>query len=439
MLRKRGPVFLAGLYLLLLAVVLVTFFQGVTWNPPAMKRIAYGAGCVAYVLFSCQLLLAARLRWLDRWVSQDRLYILHGALAVVALVVVWTHGILVTWGHGGESALKEAGEIARLLFLLSTIGGAVLLGTVWLERVPGYAKLREGVRRVLHLRYHWCVWMHNLAVVAMTVMLVHVLLLSAPTLVPFKVVCVVLYAASVGTHLYHRLLRRHLLPTWRCREAAKTDGTVHALRFIPEGNAGLLALAGQFAYLSIDLPGLRELHPLTIAGNRDGEIEFDVKEVGDWTRALAAVTAGSEARLHGPFGAFTLEGIAPDRPLLFLAGGIGVTPFLAMVRELAVTDSARTVHLIWSVREERDAFAREELDHLASRLPNLRVTVWVTQGTGGKGWLDADALASLLDNAPLEQTEAFQCGPPPFMAAMAQALAGFGLPKRQLHQERFGF
>ncbi len=439
MTRKRGPVFLVGGYLLLVAVLLAVFFHGVTWNPTAMKRVAYGAGCVAFVLFSCQLLLAARLRWLDQWVSQDRLYVLHGVLAVVALVVVWTHGILVTWGHEGESALKEAGEIARLLFLLTTIGGALLLGTVWLERIPGYAKLRQGIRRVFHLRYHWCVWLHNLAIVAVTVMLVHILLLKASTLVPFKVICVLLYAVTVGTHLYHRFLRRWFLPVWRCKEAVRVDGAVHTLRFTPESGEGMPSVAGQFAYLSVDLPGLREPHPFTIAGNRDGEVEFDVKAVGDWTQGLAAVTAGSEARLHGPFGAFTMAEIGSVSPLLFLAGGIGITPLLAMVRELAATDSQRRVRLIWSVREEQDAFARDELDELAGRLPNLSITVWVSHGPGGRGWLDAAALGTLLEGTDLARTEAFLCGPPPFMDAMARNLGGLGLPKAQVHRERFGF
>ncbi|MDX9981373.1 MAG: ferredoxin reductase family protein [Lentisphaeria bacterium] len=436
---KRGSVFLAGGYLVLIALLLAVFFLGVTWDPPPLRRVAYGAGCVAYVLFSCQLLLSARLRWLDRWVSLDRLYVLHGVLAAVALVVVYTHGILVTWGHEGESSLKEAGEIARLLFVLATVGGAVLLGTVWLERIPGYAGLRQGIRRVFHLRYHWCVWLHNVAVVGVTVMLVHILLLSPPTLLPFKVVCVLLYACCVGTHLYHRLLRQRFLPAWRCQEAIAVDGAVHTLRFRPGSGGGMQSEAGQFAYLSLGLPGLREPHPFTIAGNRDGEIEFDIKASGDWTRELAAVGEGSEARLHGPFGAFTLEDVEPACPLLLVAGGIGITPFLAMVRELAATGSSRDVRLVWSVGAAPDAFARDELDGLASRLPGLQVTVWVTHGPGGKGWLDAAAFATLLDAADLEWTEVFLCGPPEFMTAMTRTLLGMGLPAARLHAERFGY
>lgn len=433
---KRGAVLLAGGYVVLVGVLVVALFRGITWNPPPLKQVAYVAGCVAYVLLCCQFLLSARLRWLDRWVSQDRLFLLHGALAVVALVVVWTHGILVTWGSEKESSLREAGEIARLFFLLTTLGGAILLGTVGLERVPGFVALRRGVRRVFHLRYHWCVWLHNFAVVAATVMLVHVLLLHAPTLVPFKVVCVLLYAACVGTHLYQRLLRWRLLPLWRCTASATPGEAIRRLCFTPEAGSGLSFAPGQFAYLSVDSRGLREPHPFTIAGARNGELEFDIKGVGDWTRELATVTTGSCARLHGPFGAFTAQGLDPDRPLLLLAGGIGITPFLAMVRDLAAAGSDRQVRLVWSVTREQDAFARHELDELACRLPHLHVAVRVT---GVQGVLDQAALVGLLGGADLPRTEAFLCGPPPFMAAMARILRGLGLPKGQVHQERFGY
>jgi len=273
-------------------------------------------------------------------------------------------------------------------------------------------------------------------VVAAAVMLMHVLLLHAPTLVPFKAVCVLLYAACVGTHLYQRLLRWRLLPLWQCTSAATPGEAIRTLRFTPEAGAGLSFVPGQFAYLSVDARGLREPHPFTIAGGRNGELEFDIKGVGDWTRELPTVTTGSRARLHGPFGAFTTRGLDPDRPLLLLAGGIGITPFLAMVRDLAATASSRQVRLVWSVNVAQDAFARAELDRLASRLPNLQVTVRVTQA---QGVLDQTAFVGLLGGADLARTEAFLCGPPPFMAAMERHLRGLGLPKRQVHQERFGY
>jgi len=437
--RTKGSVVLASGYLALTVVLALLLFRGITWEITTAKRVGLAAGCVAYVLFCCQFLLSARLRWLDRLVSLDRLYSLHGVLAVVAVAVAAAHGQLVTWGsehHGG--ALAEAGELAALCALLTTLGGIVLLGTVALERMPGYVSLRRWTRRVLRLRYHWCVWLHNFAVVAATVMLVHVMLLSKPSLMPFKIACATLYAVCLGTHLYHRLFRPLALPVWRCTAAVESAPSVRTLRFAGEKDQSLPFAPGQFAFLSLSTPGLREPHPFTIAGGQDGELEFSIKAVGDWSERLATVEPGHEAKVHGPFGAFTACELASDRPLVLLAGGIGITPFLAMARDLGTSESGRPIVLVWSVSDEQDAFARDELAELENRLPGLRVTIWVTGGEQGRGRLGQEALAELLADE-LAESDVFLCGPQTFMVGVAKAVCDLGVPRGRLHQERFGY
>jgi 3-phenylpropionate/trans-cinnamate dioxygenase ferredoxin reductase subunit len=269
-------------------------------------------------------------------------------------------------------------------------------------------------------------------------MLVHVFLLHAPTMVPLKVACATLYAVCIGTHAYHRLLRPLLLPLWRCTVATAETPDVRTLRFAGGEGQRLDVVPGQFAYLSIRGSGLREFHPFTVAGTPGDDVQFSIKAVGDWTRRLPEVQVGTEAVIHGPFGAFTCVETEPDRHLLMIAGGIGITPFLAMVRGFAETDSARRITLVWSVRTEGDAFARDELDELRGRLPNLRVVVRVTDGENGQGWLDEAALAEIAGNS-LAESEVFLCGPPPFMASMRKALRSLGVRCRQIHAERFAY
>jgi predicted ferric reductase len=423
----------------LVAVLWALLFHAISWPITMTKRVGLAFGCMTYVVFCCQFLLSARLKWLDRLVSQDRLLVLHGVMAAVGLGFVFAHGVLVSWGDTGKpGTLAEVGEFARLFFVLTVVGGAVLLGTVLLERVPGYMALRRMVRSGLRLRYHWCVWGHNIALVGATAMLVHVFLLHAETMLPFKVACATLYALCIGAHGYHRLLRPMLLPLWRCTKAVAEAPDVRTLSFAGGEGQELSVVPGQFAYLSIHDSGLREFHPFTIAGGSGNEVQFSIKAVGDWTRKLADVQVGDEALIHGPFGAFTSVAVEPDSRLLMIAGGIGITPFLAMIRGFAETDSARRITLVWSVRTEADAFARDELDELASRLPNLRAVVHITDGEGGKGWLDEAALAGIVGGS-LDGTEGFLCGPPAFMAGMAAALRGLGLPGRRIHAERFAY
>jgi predicted ferric reductase len=437
--RRRGAIILGEIYLAVFALLVALMFRGITWEITAFKAIALSLGCLAFTIFCLQFVLSARLKLLDWLVPQNQLLVLHGVMAGVGLLVAFAHGVMVAWGdEGSHSALAEAGEIARLLFLLTIIGGVLLLGTTMLEHVPGYTRLRRWIRSTLRLRYHWCVWAHNFALVAACAMVVHILLLSAPTLVPFKVAGVTLFTICVGLHVYNRLIRARVLPLWECTYADDAAPDVRVLRFSGSEGQRLFHRAGQFAYLSLRSAGLREPHPITISADRDGEVEFDIKAVGDWTRRLAKVEVGHEALIHGPFGAFTAAEAQADAPLILLAGGIGVTPLLAMLRDLASRSAKREVVLVWSVRNEADAFARAELDELGKQLPNLRSIIRVTQGDAAEGRLDQAALGEILGEV-VSRGEAFVCGPPPFLDAMASALRGLGLPKGHLHMERFAY
>ncbi len=97
--------------------------------------------------------------------------------------------------------------------------------------------------------------------------------------------------------------------------------------------------AGQFAFVKLDAPGMSEPHPFTIAsapGNPN--LEFYVKHLGDWSAKLPQTDLiGCTAHVEGPYGMFEPTG-RDDQPVLWVAGGVGITPFLAAIEEL---DSVR--------------------------------------------------------------------------------------------------
>ncbi len=99
----------------------------------------------------------------------------------------------------------------------------------------------------------------------------------------------------------------------------------------------------------------REQHPFTISSGSHSDLRFSIKASGDFTKALlAGVPVGSAARIEGPYGAFDYRRGRPHQ--LWLAGGIGITPFLSMAEDL---DAETDVLLVWSVRDEREAIYLE--------------------------------------------------------------------------------
>jgi predicted ferric reductase len=228
-----------------------------------------------------------------------------------------------------------------------------------------------------------------------------------------------------------------LLPWLRTRgyevfDVAREDGaTVIAAR--PLGRR-LRAKPGQFGFLRVMKPGLREPHPFTIAGiEADGIVRFAIKPLGDYTQALRAnIAAGDRLKLEGGYGRFNHR--RGGKKQIWLAGGIGVTPFLAMARHLK-GDEGQQIHMVYCVRDRREAIGLETFEAQARTLGNFS---FVLHDSSADGRLDAAKLAtgSVIDPSG---ADLWFCGPPPLREAIVKGLKELGKKPRRIEFERFQF
>jgi predicted ferric reductase len=198
--------------------------------------------------------------------------------------------------------------------------------------------------------------------------------------------------------------------------------------------AGAVALRpGQFVLVAFfagpRFRGCGEFHPFTVSwvGERH-QFRIGVKALGDCTRHLQSVEPGVKARVHGGFGDFLAE--RPSCPQLWIAGGIGITPFLGVLRDEALH---HPVTLFYFYRAESDAAYLQELKDLAHGQTQLSLRPLATGNA-------APDLAALLPNAQaLAGQECYLCGPPPMIAALNKLFHERGLAPSQIHFEDFGF
>ncbi len=124
---------------------------------------------------------------------------------------------------------------------------------------------------------------------------------------------------------------------YRVVEALHTTDTTK-LALEPVGRP-MTQHAGQFAFVKLDIPGMSEPHPFTIASPPDNDrLEFYIKHLGDWSAKLPDTDlVGCAAHIEGPYGLFEPQGRA-DQPVLWVAGGVGITPFLAAIGGLNPAD-----------------------------------------------------------------------------------------------------
>jgi ferredoxin-NADP reductase len=153
-------------------------------------------------------------------------------------------------------------------------------------------------------------------------------------------------------------------------------------------------------------------------------------------QALAGLEPGAAVAASGPLGRFVYT--PSETPAVFIAGGIGITPFRSMLVELAAQRLDAEITLLYANRTPDIAFSRL-FDELAATLPRLKVVYIISHPTadwrGPVGRIDADFIGRRVPDAPAAQF--FASGPQPMVEAMGRALAELGVPRERIKQERF--
>lgn len=188
--------------------------------------------------------------------------------------------------------------------------------------------------------------------------------------------------------------------------------------------------AGQFAFFGFDGAGMPEPHPFTIssAPSQDGALRISVAPLGDYTiRLRNAVAEGQTLRVQGPFGRF---GRARG-PQVWIAAGIGVTPFLALAG--ALPEDSAPVTMIYAVRDRATAPHMAELESRAASHDKITLVVWESKS---QGRLDADKIAGIVGESLAKSTVSF-CGPSDMRRSLSAGLAKHGVSARRFHFEAF--
>ena len=221
---------------------------------------------------------------------------------------------------------------------------------------------------------------------------------------------------------------------------------VRTYRFVPvEGRAlPFTPVPGQYLTVALTIGGKRVNRSYTIASpwTRGAYCEISVKRVGSGyaSRHLHETwLEGHRVRVSAPAGRFVFTGEEHDR-VVMIAGGIGITPMMSVLRSLTDRGWHGAIYLLFSVRQVRDIVFRDELAYLEARFSNLHMRVTVTQDPGAawngpRGQITRDTIAAFIPG--LNRGPVLLCGPTPMMTAMREILTGMGVPDAEILQEVF--
>jgi len=399
-------------------------------DQPTGRFLGEVCGAEAILLLSCSLVLIALVPYGERWFGGfDRVVVWHRGAAVAGVLLLVPHLALVTSSPDpNETGFGHAlGDVALLGLLALTLWA--LAPRLRAARWPG------PVRALARTTYEHWLGAHRLTGLFVAVAVTHGAIVD-PVLrhsSVLRVAFVLVGIAGVGAYAYRELLAPHVVPAY--------DYTVRAVRRLGERTAEIdlepvgdrLAFRpGQFVMATFAGFAAGQRHPFSISsGAGDRRLDLTVKAAGDYTgRLVESLHPGDAARVLGPFGGFDYRDGGGRQ--IWIAGGIGVTPFVSWIRSL--DDSFdRDVDFWYSVHGNGDAVYRDEIEEAARRHPSLRTHLVLSDSDGP---LTADAV--LREMAPDADPWIYMCGPPAMMKALARGLRRRGVPRTRVRWEDFG-
>ncbi|MDR1349943.1 MAG: ferric reductase-like transmembrane domain-containing protein [Zoogloeaceae bacterium] len=401
------------------------------------RTLVVVSGIFAFAWMSGAMLLSLRLPWLEsRLGGLDKLYRLHKWLGIGAGILVFAHWMM-------ELLPKSMARSGWLAMPVRRGGGDK---SVWMELAQGTGEwiaylmlalvILALIKRFAYGRFRFT---HKLMSLIFLVGVYHGLMLLPRELWAQPVGWMVALFALVGGAaaiyaLAGRIGRQQRYPAtvdnWRQTENGVLAIECHTAAVWPGHQAG------QFLLATFDPQ--EGAHPFTIATDWNGaakSLTLAVKPLGDYTRALAdALTTGQNIWLEGPYGAFTFDADkAADTaaPQIWVAGGIGVTPFLARLEALAKNSEGaeKNIDFFYSIPDASHCPA--QLESLC-RAAGVRLHRRHTQSEGQQ---PMRAISECLrDNASV-----WFCGPVGWGKALGKTLQAAGLDTRRYHRELFEF
>ncbi len=388
-------------------------------------RLGNGLVLVVFPILALQPILAARLKRLDRGFGLDIIYVLHKTMGMTAGTLLLCAVIFLI-----------AGPIRPLPW--SAIAGAALVLILVLSALP-YRELR--------MTYEAWRVLHNALFIA-TFIAVFVQawsIVSNLESLPAEIIVAAVLIAAVTAYLFHKVIgpSRRRRQLYRVANVTRETRNVWTLTFKPpEGTERFAFLPGQFQFLTFGA-GRGEEHPFTISSSptADGYHAATIKESGDFTRTIGTIQAGDLIAVQAPFGRFSYVLYPEELDLVFIAGGIGITPFMSMLRHMRDSATNREVLLLYANNTEEDIAFRSELDMIASQPPpRLRVVHVLSRAAeawrGERGRIDRAMIGKKV-TGDLRTRTFYLCGPPPMMTAVIATLFDLGIPSHRIRSERF--
>ena len=382
-------------------------------------------GSVNIVLMACSLVLAARPKWAEPYFGGlDKMYVTHRHTSTAALLLIFVHVLTVPISLSGWALGNYLAVIA--------FTGIVSIALVSLSpRIPFLNKITGGT-------YEGWKNLKKYVGIFFILAFIHSLTIRSPLDAFIAINYVqVFFIIGAASYLYIEVFGRFFKKFIPYTVETVNHPTNFTTEVVMRAKSDPISKqrAGQFLFVRFpNSRGLNESHPFTISSApHEDVLRLTIKASGDFTRALFNdLKPGADAVIEGAHGMFDYK--TGGQKQIWIAGGIGVTPFLAFIRDIGESLD-RDVDFYHVMRHRDEALFYNELETAGIRNKRLKVNIRYS-AVGGSLTVD-----EIVKNAggDVSGHHIYMCGPLPMVQAFEKKFLGLNVPPENIHFEEFNF
>ncbi|OGI15378.1 hypothetical protein A3K63_05710 [Candidatus Micrarchaeota archaeon RBG_16_49_10] len=391
----------------------------------SLRSFGQVAGLVGMAMFSMTLVLNTRLKvFEDYFGGLNKVYIAHHIFGAIAFILLMFHPLFLA----GRFLLVSVRSATS--FLLPSANWPINFGMFALLSMMVLLILTLFVK----LSYNRWLPTHKFLGGAFFLASLHIFLIPSDISrsLPLRYYMLSLAALGLAAYSYKTLFGSKFIKKFEYDvDSIKEVGkNVFEIKMTPLKRR-MKFVPGQFVFVSFHGSGVsKEVHPFSISSSPDDDrLGLTIKVLGDYTSKLNNLKKGTVAKVEGPYGRFSHKIIGNKRQI-WVAGGIGITPFLSMARSLK--DEGYSIDLYYCVKNKDELIFSNELSKISTKGESLRM---VTFCSDDKGHITGEFIKET--SKGLSGKDILICGPPGMMKALKKQFIELGVKKRYIHSEEF--
>ncbi len=389
------------------------------------------SGLLGTAMFALALILGARLKFFDKYLTGlSRVYVNHHRLGATAFSLLLFHPLFLTMRYVSFSLTSAA------QFWLGSTGWSVVLGELSLFGLILLLVL------TFFIKLHYNVWKntHKYLGLAFFLGALHMFFIESDVSRNFylRFYMLTLVAMGIIAYVFQTFLGKWLVKRYLyiVKEVKSISSEAVEITLSPfDLQKKIVYAPGQFVFINFnDRTVSVEQHPFSfLSAPQENTIKFGIKNLGDYTNKMKDITSGTLAKIEGPYGQFTYYNFSHKKQI-WIAGGIGITPFISMAKDLALqaSRSEYIIDLYYCVRQPEELFWLNELLNVSQKCQNFHVYDYCSTV---KGQINAKIINE--QSGGLLDKDILFCGPSGMMKSLREQFKQLGVSSRFIHSDEF--